>query len=61
MEQAKPSAAELPPISAADAIREARNHLGAAIAQMLSSDDAIICNHVRQAAVLLSLIDCRQG
>jgi hypothetical protein len=54
------SATDLPPISAATVINEAKAHLGAAIVQMLDTDDLIICNHVKAALELLRLIRCEQ-
>lgn len=52
------TAAGLLPISAAKAISEAKAHLGAAIVQMLDTDDQIICGHVKTAHELLCLIRC---
>ncbi len=58
MTSAQLSATDLPPISAAKAISEAKAHLGAAIMQMVDTDDQIICDHVKAAHELLRLIRC---
>lgn len=52
------AAADLPPITATKAISEAKAHLGAAIMQMVDTDDQIICDHVKAAHELLRLIRC---
>ena len=48
-----------PPMSAADRLSEAVAHLGAALAQVIESDDKIIIGHVREAYRLLGGRDLR--